>query len=856
MLHFIAWYFVIALIGWLVFPISFRLLKFLPERGLAILRPLGLLLWGYLYWLLASLGVFGNNTGSAAFTLFLVLGLSIWAAWGKWPDMRAWLKENRRTVVAIEAVFLVSFALWAFVRAANPEILNTEKPMELAFINSILRSATFPPADPWLSGYAISYYYFGYVMISLLVRLTGTPTLVAFNLGIALWFAMTAAAAYGVVYNLLSGYYRARRTDETDGRRKALSWAVLAPVFILLLGNMSGLLELLHSGGVGWSKQPDGTYSSSFWSWLDITSLNQAPPEPFNWQPHRGSWSWWAGSRVLKDYDLNGNSQEIIDEFPQFSYLLADMHPHVLAMPFALLAVMLALNLFYKGSQTKISGLDPLNWLKAPENWLTMLALGGMSFLNTWDFPIYVGLFAAVYAFLRFRQLGWSCARIKEFLGMGILLGLAGYALYYPFYTGFASQAGGLLPSGVFYTRGAQFWVMFATFLVPLLLWLAHALRSTPLKGTLWRGFKFAAAVIFGLWLLMIVALLLVNVAQVAGQNLAVSANTGLAQFGAKINQYAGELFNKQGGSAGEIITNSFAKRLLNPGAWLTMLLMLTATWGLLARPQTEGSGSDLPLSVETKIHPQPFVLILVLLGLGLAIFPEYFYLLDGFGWRMNTIFKFYFQTWVLWGLASAFAFAVLWEELRGTRAMFAKIALTFTVAAASLYCLIMLPAKIHEAQPENNLLSLNLTLDGRSNFYTDDDMASFAWLQSAPYGVVLEATGGQYQPNYARAGTFSGQPTVLGWAGHEGQWRGGYTEVGSRDQDIRTMYESPDWAETKALLERYHVRYIYIANSERTTYSVSETKFMANLPVAYYNNTVVIYAVPDYTELGQLNGN
>jgi YYY domain-containing protein len=532
------------------------------------------------------------------------------------------------------------------------------------------------------------------------------------------------------------------------------------------------------------------------------------------------------------------------------------MHPHVLAMPFALLAVMLALNLFYKGSQTKISGLDPLNWLKAPENWLTMLALGGMSFLNTWDFPIYVGLFAAVYVFLRFRQHGWSNARIKEFLGMGILLGLAGYALYYPFYTGFASQAGGLLPSGVFYTRGVQFWVMFATFLVPLLLWLAHALRSTPLKGILWRGFKFAAAVIFGLWLLMIVALLLVNVAQVAGQNMALSANAGLAQFGAKINQYAGELFNKQGGSASEIISNSFAKRLLNPGAWLTMLLMLTATWGLLARPQTEDSGTDLPLSVETKIHPQPFVLILVLLGLGLAIFPEYFYLLDGFGWRMNTIFKFYFQTWVLWGLASAFAFAVLWEELRGTWAMITKIALAFTVAAASLYCLIMLPAKIHEAQPDKNLLSLNLTLDGRSYFYTDDDMASFAWLQSAPYGVVLEATGGQYQPNYARAGTFSGQPTVLGWAGHEGQWRGGYTEVGSRDQDIRTMYESPDWTETKALLERYQVRYIYIANSERTTYSVNETKFMANLPVAYYNNSVVIYAVPDYTALGQLNGN
>ena len=56
----------------------------------------------------------------------------------------------------------------AFVRAANPEILGTEKPMELAFINAILRSPAFPPHDPWLSGYAISYYYFGYVLVAML----------------------------------------------------------------------------------------------------------------------------------------------------------------------------------------------------------------------------------------------------------------------------------------------------------------------------------------------------------------------------------------------------------------------------------------------------------------------------------------------------------------------------------------------------------------------------------------------------------------------------------------------------------------------------------------------------------------
>ena len=86
-------------------------------------------------------------------------------------------------MVSVEALFLLAFAAWAFVRAANPEAVGTEKPMELAFINAILRSPAFPPHDPWLSGYAISYYYFGYVLVAMLAKTGGTSGGVAFNLG-------------------------------------------------------------------------------------------------------------------------------------------------------------------------------------------------------------------------------------------------------------------------------------------------------------------------------------------------------------------------------------------------------------------------------------------------------------------------------------------------------------------------------------------------------------------------------------------------------------------------------------------------------------------------------------------------
>jgi uncharacterized membrane protein len=149
----------------------------------AFSRAVGLLVWGYLFWLLASLGVLRNDLGGLLLALAGLGGLAWYALRKAGLDrLRAWFQENRQVVWVVEVLFLVAFAGWAFVRSTNPEIAGTEKPMELAFINAILRSPTFPPHDPWLSGYSISYYYFGYVLVAMLAKLTAVPGGVAFNL--------------------------------------------------------------------------------------------------------------------------------------------------------------------------------------------------------------------------------------------------------------------------------------------------------------------------------------------------------------------------------------------------------------------------------------------------------------------------------------------------------------------------------------------------------------------------------------------------------------------------------------------------------------------------------------------------
>ena len=135
------------------------------------------------------------------------MAISVWSIVNRKSEIVNFLiKSNLRLIVTTEILFLLAFAFMAFVRAANPEATGTEKPMELAFINAILRSPTFPPNDPWMSGYSISYYHFGYIMTAMLARLTGVSGNLAFNLMSALVFALTAVGSYGILYNLLAAY--------------------------------------------------------------------------------------------------------------------------------------------------------------------------------------------------------------------------------------------------------------------------------------------------------------------------------------------------------------------------------------------------------------------------------------------------------------------------------------------------------------------------------------------------------------------------------------------------------------------------------------------------------------------------
>jgi uncharacterized membrane protein len=145
--------------------------------------------------------------------------------------------------------------------------------------------------------------------------------------------------------------------------------------------------------------------------------------------------------------------------------------------------------------------------------------------------------------------------------------------------------------------------------------------------------------------------------------------------------------------------------------------------------------------------------------------------------------------------------------------------------------------------------------LDGTSYLkqHNPNEAAAIQWLREAPLGIVAESIGSSYSA-HARFATHSGQPTVLGWIGHEQQWRGGFEEIGSREKDIATLYCGSSWPETRSILKQYDIRYIVVGKLERNTYEpfkrscatgLNEEKFIKYLTPVFQQGVISIYENP-----------
>jgi len=532
----------------------------------------------------------------------------------------------------------------------------------------------------------------------------------------------------------------------------------------------------------------------------------------------------------VQDRQLDGTPEPVqpIEEFPNFSFVLSDLHPHVLALPFALLAIGLALNLV-------LGARDLRRW----EYPLYAIWIGGMVFMNSWD-AIYLPLLVGAETLRRLIRNGNGVLHRADLTGIvRFALAIGGLTLvfYLPWIVSFTSQASGILPNVIYPTPWQQFFLHFGIFLVILAVFLIAELRRAG-----WRFYWQAG-------LLAVTTIVVVAVLS--------TVIMGAATWQSPSRQAVYSVAGATNGLRG-LLPDILSRRLIGlPSELLLLGFVLLVVGRLFARPAVVVGTRDeqgQPVRAQGTINYSPatgFVLLLVGAAALLTFAPDFVYLHDNFGVRINTVFKLYYQGWILFSLVGAFAvWSVLVREPKvvyqlGTlvggkpeaveesgdekstdgaapkpkrgkakrgpvfrppsslaptagRVTFGAVVIVL-FAAGMLYPAL---APRSRALVETGRLSLKrqisaceaetiggvgcstlppLTLDGTPTMLSADEYAAVQCLsrlqanRKGDQAVLIEAPcrGCGYHPEIGRFSALTGIPTLLGWGNHEGQWRG-----------------------------------------------------------------------------------
>ena len=788
----LTWWLALQGIGLIAFPLSFLFLGKLTDRGYALAKVLGLLLVGFLLFIGATIGIVTNDRVGVLAILSLLGVAAIAVSLQRRSEMGRFLQENWRYIVLVEVLFTAAFVTSAYLRSFVPEIIGTEKPTEFAFFNAVLRTDHFPAEDPWLAGNHISYYYLGFIMFGGVTKLLGTAAPVAFNTALIATAALSVVSVFGTIFNLVTA---------KGSTWRGILFGLTGVVLTMFLSSLEGLLELTAVHGVG---------PASLYSWAEVEGLALANTAS-SWYPDEWWW-WWRATRVPSGWD--------IEEFPFFSFLLGDLHPHVMAIPFTLLAIAAIFNL--------IRGRVPidLGWLR--RNWLHFIliaiVIGGLSFLHSWSLPPVLLLFVvSVFAANLWHRDRSLPKAVKETAVVTMLLLAGSVAFYLPFYL--TSHGGLWPPAPVTAILRPDFLPLWSMVTPPKHLLLGWG----PL---LWLGSGVAIALIGGRWLKRL------------SWRASAAFLPGLIPLTLWVLFIVGDL-----GTSGLIDEVSLRASNLLTVALLVALLGLFALAGLrfLLRERREPRREILVIALSAMA-----IATLMILGV------ELFYSFDREqGTRGNTVFKLYYQAWIFLAVAIPVGLHfVLPRVSRLSRShllpilarpntvalvMWATVA-TVLVAAGLVYPLTATFARTDSFSGER-------TLDGLAFLRQRDrhEFNAIAWLTDNVDGspVLLEAVGDPYTAA-GRISSNTGLPTVVQWPSHEHQWRGSTDPLGSRQSDVETAYRTTDVDTALTILNRYDVEYVYVGNLERRQYGEAGLdKFATFMEVAYRNPQVAIYRIP-----------
>lgn len=766
------WYLVLGLLQLAVWPMVYRTFTGLADRGYSVSRWAGLLVVSWCCWAGWVLGLWSAASGSAWTCLALVTA-ACWLPGLRRPDASpsrealGWLLRHRRQVLSCELVVLAGFLLACLVRSGLPGVFHTEQPSDMMVLASLWASPRFPAEDAWLAGYPLSYYHFGYWMQTVLGHLAEVPPRWGYNLGLATVFAAMGVAAFGIGCNLAAAC--PRLAGEKWAAKSRVKLGVLAALAVCVAGSVGSLYDLaVHA----WTKS--------------------------DW--------WWFSSRGIRDLRPDGLALPAITEFPAFSLVLGDNHPHLHGAP---LLLMMAAFVCHRVicARHREPGREPI---RGVERGGVGLLLAAILMTNSWDLAPALILLAAGLIFAvprgmpapgtswQFAIGGWRAAR-EMFLIVGLALLLA-----LPHFSYADASVRGVLPNLLFPTRLDE---------------------AVAVSGVAWAG---------------LVLVGLISLRELSRASVVRCLAVGLGGFILFLAAGAGWLVSsveglgwlaRQGFPASPEVWGEILRRRI-AAPFVPVLLILAGSMCLLML----GSG-------QVNRHPgRRAVLLLAGVAVMLLLIPELAFVHDSFEYRVNTVFKFHFGAWLLLGIAGAGGLSLWrypgsWGRIRIGVLAFFLLSLLYPLAATV--------SRVASEPPPWPTLDTRAPLEVQNpDFYCLLD-----WMdRELPVGAsVLQAPGNPAEAQSALVSSLTGHPTPLGWADHQRQWRSGaamQTLIEDRGERIRRVYEAKGLDQLRMGLAVLGLELVYVGTRESGLYRIPdlESVFDVNCEVLFRSGRERLY--------------
>lgn len=374
---FLQWWATLAYIGIIYIPLTTLLFPTFHDKGYLFSKTIGLAITGYFLWMLSSLHILKFTPLSCVISVIIGTILNVGLFVLLWKKQRGndtkkyalFDIKNKEIdhIIFEELLFFGVFLLFTYVRGFKPEAYGTEKFMDYGFMTSMMRSDYMPPQDFWFSGTKLNYYYLGQYYATFLTKLSAVKVSLGYNLTLMMVGAFAFVLPYSIIYNITKQFKKLRGKGS----------AVVSVISGLIGGTAVCLAGNMHYPTYQWFQN----LFEKFFG-LKVSEIKY----------------WFPDATRFIGYNPDTHDKTI-HEFPAYSFVLGDLHAHVVNVMFVLTIIGVLFAWMCVRRERQKEQISRIKEVCHPSILMVAFLIGLFHTTNFWDYPIYFIVSGAVILF-------------------------------------------------------------------------------------------------------------------------------------------------------------------------------------------------------------------------------------------------------------------------------------------------------------------------------------------------------------------------------------------------------------------------------------------------------------------------